>query len=136
MVLGSLYEWAAGFSMVLGSLYEFPAGFSMVLGSLYEFPTSFAMVFKQSLWISYKLFAMVLNSLCEFPASFEVLNNLWSQMLSWTGFYTATPNLIKFGFQRKFKGNWKWFLEGGGLLLRPLYGHFSITATILDQIDF
>ena len=90
MVLGSLYEFPAGFSMVLGSLYEFPASFSMVLSSLYEFPASFA---------------MVLSSLCEFPASFEVLNNLWSQMLSWTGFYTATPNLIKFGFQRKFKGN-------------------------------
>ena len=135
MVLGSLYEWAAGFSMVLGSLYEFPAGFSMVLGSLYEFPASFSMVLS-SLYEFPASFAMVLSSLCEFPASFEVLNNLWSQMLRWTGFYIATPNLIKFGFQRKFKGNWKWFLEGGGLLLRPLYGHFFITATILDQIDF
>ena len=92
--------------MVLGNLYEFQASFAVVLSSLYEFPASSA---------------MVLSSLCEFPASFVVLNSLWSQMLSWTGFITATPNLTKFGFQTKFKGNWKWFLEGVGLLLRPFW---------------
>ena len=58
----------------------------MVLSSIYDFPASFA---------------MVLSSLCEFPASFVVLNNLWSQMLSWTGFITATLNLAKFGFHER-----------------------------------